>query len=63
VELSDLFSHWQQIRTGLVGTIDEFDADQLGYVPFPESRSAAEIMLHIADAEGGCFRHHSRDSA
>jgi uncharacterized damage-inducible protein DinB len=54
---SDLFSHWKQIRAGLVETIDKYDIDQLSYVPFAGSWSAAEIMLHIADAEDGWFRH------
>ena len=54
---SDLFSHWQQIRAGLVETIDRFEEGQLGYVPFAGSWSVAEIMLHIAAAEEGWFRH------
>jgi len=54
---SDLFSHWKRIRAGLVETIQKFDEGQLGYAPFAGSWSVAEIMLHIADAEDGWFRH------
>jgi uncharacterized damage-inducible protein DinB len=57
MKASDLFSHWKQVRTGLMETIDRFDEDQLGYVPFAGSWSVGEIMLHVADAEDGWFRH------
>jgi len=53
----DQFSHWKQIREGLIEVIDKFDRDQLGFVPFDGSRSAGEIMLHIADAEEGWIRY------
>jgi uncharacterized damage-inducible protein DinB len=57
MKVGALFSHWKQIRSGLLETIDYFDEDQLDYVPFSGSWSVAEIMLHIADAEDGWFRH------
>lgn len=54
---SEQFTHWQEVRRGLIETIDKFEEGQLSYMPFPDSFSVAEIMLHIADAEDGWFRH------
>ena len=53
----EFFSHWNQIRAGLLSTIEAFDDDELYMVPFEGSRSIGQIMLHIAGAEDGWLRH------
>lgn len=50
------FAHWQQIRAGLIHTIDKFHEGELNYRPFPEALSVAEIILHITNAEDGWLR-------
>lgn len=52
-----LFSHWKEVRAGLESTIEAFDDSELVYAPFQGSWPAGAIMLHIADAEDGWFRH------
>jgi len=53
----DIFSHWEQVRTDLISTINSFQEDELNFVPFDESWPAGRIMLHIADAEDGWLRY------
>ncbi|MGB3714538.1 MAG: DinB family protein [Candidatus Promineifilaceae bacterium] len=57
MKLSQLFSHWKQVRDDLLSTIDKFDDEELTFVPFESSMSAGQIMLHIGDAEEGWFRY------
>lgn len=57
MNLSQIFSHWKQIRAGLLSTIENFNDADLTYVPFRTSWSVGQIMLHIADAEDGWFRY------
>lgn len=57
MKLDRLFSHWDEVRGGLLATIDEFDASGLSFSPFKSSWSAGQIMLHVANAEEGWFRH------
>jgi uncharacterized damage-inducible protein DinB len=54
---SQLFSHWVQVRDDLMTTVDKFSQTELDFTPFEGSRSAGEIMLHIAEAEDGWFRY------
>ena len=56
MKLDILFSHWNQIRAGLLATIDKFSEDELNFAPFESSWTAGQIMLHIANAEEGWFR-------
>ena len=55
MKLSQLFSHWAQIRRELLDTIDKFDDADLQFVPFEGAWPAGQVMLHIADAERGWF--------
>jgi uncharacterized damage-inducible protein DinB len=48
---SQMFTHWDQVRTDLVATIDKFTQEELTFVPFKGSWSVGQIMLHIADCE------------
>ena len=54
---SEMFAHWNQIRSGLVSTIESFDESELELIPFEGSWSIGQIMLHIADAEDGWLRY------
>ena len=57
MNLNQSFSHWEEIRAGLLKIIDKFSKADLSYKPFPASWPAGRIMLHIADAEEGWFRY------
>src|SRR4030042_3058487 len=58
---SEIFSHWEQVRTELLTTIDMFKQDELTFTPFKGSWSIGKIILHIADCENywlhGIVRH------
>jgi uncharacterized damage-inducible protein DinB len=56
MKLDELFSHWRDVRSGLLDTIDSFTDEDLSHCPYPDSWSVGEIMLHIANAEDGWFR-------
>lgn len=57
MKLLELFSHWDQVRSGLYTLIDQFDERELDHDPFPGSWSVKEILLHIANAEEGWFQY------
>ncbi|HUS84514.1 MAG TPA: DinB family protein [Anaerolineales bacterium] len=57
MKLTQLFDHWEQVRSGLLATMDEFSDDELSFIPFEPSWSVGQIMLHIAGAEEGWFRY------
>jgi uncharacterized damage-inducible protein DinB len=50
---SKIITHWNQIRSGLIDTIDKFNRDALDYVPVEDGYSVREIILHIAQEEFG----------
>jgi uncharacterized damage-inducible protein DinB len=56
VKLSRVFARWDEVRAGLLATMDRYHDSDLAYRPFESSWSAGQIMLHIADAEEGWFR-------
>jgi len=56
VKLSRVFAHWDEVRAGLLATLDRYHDSDLAYRPFESSWSAGQIMLHIANAEEGWFR-------
>lgn len=53
----DFFSHWEQIRTGLIEIINQFHESDLDYKPHSTSWPVGKIALHIASAEEGWFRY------
>jgi uncharacterized damage-inducible protein DinB len=57
MDLTQFFSHWNQVRADLLSTIDQFSDSDLTYVPFNQSWSVGQIALHIAEAEDGWFRY------
>jgi uncharacterized damage-inducible protein DinB len=57
MRVSKLFSNWDQVRRDLIITIDRFEKAELAYVPYPNSWSVGEIILHIASAEEGWFQY------
>jgi uncharacterized damage-inducible protein DinB len=54
---SDLFAHWERVQRQTLAAIDLFSDSELAFRPFPASWPVGEIMLHIAGAEDGWFRH------
>jgi len=57
MEVLDMFAHWEQIRVDLLTNIDDFEKDELDYVPFSNAWSVKEILLHIAHAEEGWIQY------
>ena len=51
MKLSEMFSHWEQVRADLLTTMDKFGEDELTFAPFKGSWPAGKIMLHIAETE------------
>lgn len=51
MQLNQMFAHWEQVRDGLLATIDKFSEEELDYISFQSSWPAGQIMLHIADCE------------
>ena len=43
-----LVQYWDQIRSGLVGTVEKFSDEELDTMPFDGSYSVRQIVLHIA---------------
>ncbi len=48
MNLDQLISRWEQVRTGLLSTIEKFSQQELDYVPFEGGYSVARLILHIA---------------
>ena len=46
-----IVSKWEQVRAGLLTTIEKFSDEDLSYRPFPSAYSVGELMLHIAHEE------------
>lgn len=57
MKLSEVFSHWSQVRADLLATIAKFQDDELAFMPFDSSWPVGQLMLHIGDAEEGWFRY------
>ena len=57
MKITQVFSHWNQIRAELLATIDKFGDNELSYAPTESSWPAGKIMLHIGDAEDHWFRY------
>jgi len=57
MEPQEFFSHWNQVRTDLIATIELFTDEELAIAPFAKSWPIGQIMLHIADAEDGWLRY------
>lgn len=51
MRLSEMFSHWEQVRGDLLTAIDRFEEGELRHAPFDGSWPAGKIMLHIAECE------------
>lgn len=55
MDLEHLLSHWQNVRTGLIETIDKFREAELDFKPYPSGWTVRQLMLHIAHEENGEF--------
>ena len=52
-----LFTHWSQVRQGLLEALDKLADAQLGFKPKAILWSLGDTVRHIAEAENGWFRH------
>lgn len=57
MKLSEVFSHWTQVRTDLLATVDKFQDEELTFKAYDSSWPVGQLMLHIGDAEEGWFRY------
>jgi len=65
MDAKTIFTHWKQVRQGLLEALDKLTDEQLQFKPHPSLWSLAETVRHIAEAENGWFRHvvtHELDS-
>jgi uncharacterized damage-inducible protein DinB len=51
--LLEQFAHWDQVRTGLLQTLDQFTSEEMTFTPHSKSWPIGQILLHIASAEAG----------
>jgi len=56
MNLSVLFSHWNEIHKGTMSVLDGFNEVELNYTPYEGSWTVGQIALHIGNAEEGWFR-------
>ena len=57
MKAAELFSHWREVRAGLLLAMDQLADDQLAFVPREGLWSLRTVALHIATAEEGWFRY------
>ena len=57
MNLAEYFGHWAVVHAGTVETFGKFTDEELSYTPYSGGWSVGEVMLHIANAEDGWFRH------
>ena len=55
MQLSELFSHWNQVHADTLAVLDKFTEGELTYVAYPGGMTVGRITLHIADAKDGWF--------
>ena len=53
MKLSEVFSHWDQLRADLIATLEKFSDEELSYTPFEGAWSVGEIVRHLINAEEG----------
>jgi uncharacterized damage-inducible protein DinB len=58
MNVSEIFGHWEQIRSDLLAGMELFSDEQLAFRPAPGyERSVGDIARHIAGAEDYWFQH------
>jgi uncharacterized damage-inducible protein DinB len=55
MDLDYMISHWANVRTALLETIDKFSDEELDFRPYPTAWTVRQLMLHIAHEEHGEF--------
>ena len=53
MDVTKIVQFWNQIRQGLVETIEKFSNEDLDYVVYENGYSVRQIILHIAQEEYG----------
>ena len=51
MKLSELFSHWETIRTEMIDGVSALTQDQLDWKPSGWNSSIADLLRHISEAE------------
>lgn len=57
MKVTKILKFWNQIRQGLVETIEKFSNEDLDYVVYENGYSVRQIILHIAQEEYGEIRY------
>jgi uncharacterized damage-inducible protein DinB len=57
MNVKELFSHWDEVRRGLIQALDQLSDDQLHFTPREGLRALGTVACHIANAEEGWFRY------
>lgn len=57
MKLDEYFGHWEEVRSGLLETLDKFKAEDLDFQPFEDGWSVRMIGVHIANTEDGWLRY------
>jgi uncharacterized damage-inducible protein DinB len=57
MKLNEYFGHWEEVRVGLLETLDGFKPEDLDFQPFEDSWSVRRISVHIANTEDGWLRY------
>ena len=56
MQLTDLFSHWDQVHNDTLAVLDKFSDNKLKHVAYDGGMTVGQIFVHIAEAEEGWFR-------
>jgi uncharacterized damage-inducible protein DinB len=57
MNINYLLKYWENVRAGLVATIDKFDQAELDFKPLAGGWSVRQLILHIAQEENGEFNY------
>jgi uncharacterized damage-inducible protein DinB len=55
MQVEYLVRRWNNVRAGLLATIDKFRDEELDFKPFAAAYSVRQLILHIAQEEHGEF--------
>ncbi|GAB4562254.1 MAG: hypothetical protein Kow0047_10240 [Anaerolineae bacterium] len=57
MRITDLLTHWQEVRRGLLAALDMVTDEQLEFTPREGLWSLGQVVRHIAQAEETWFRY------
>jgi uncharacterized damage-inducible protein DinB len=50
-KVKQICEQWQDVRNGLIKEVEQIPAEQMGFKPAPESRTAIEVLHHIIEIQ------------